>query len=210
MQINIQDEGNVVSALVVDQLIKTMLIKLDNTLQIQDSQVKKSKQEAQKEIAKIVEECKRKVELSEKQVQIEKDFISQKTEHLKEKIATQTKQIEGLEQQILDRRQDLQHITSYDKRFENLRDLQQNYESLNEMIREHDNQRKYQSKMLAQYTQMIDIGIQKKPRADTSVNTNVSLLFNMDTSLRNITHDGPQKNDAHFVQAMIDPIQVVC
>jgi len=38
---------------------------------------------------------------------------------------------------------------------------------------------------------MIDIGIQKKPRADTSVNTNVSLLFNMDTSLRNITHDGP-------------------
>lgn len=32
MQINIQDEGNVVSALVVDQLIKTMLIKLDNTL----------------------------------------------------------------------------------------------------------------------------------------------------------------------------------
>ena len=93
MQINIQDEGNVVSALVVDQLIKTMLIKLDNTLQIQDSQVKKSKQEAQKEIAKIVEECKRKVELSEKQVQIEKDFISQKTEHLKEKIATQTKQI---------------------------------------------------------------------------------------------------------------------
>lgn len=58
MKVIHQDEGDIMSALIIDQLFKTILIKLDSVFGIQDQMVKRTTDECYQKIEVMKAACK--------------------------------------------------------------------------------------------------------------------------------------------------------
>ena len=105
---------------------------------LKDKEVSDYKEKCDREIRKIKDQSKDQIELNEKKLEIEKQFILKKSNQLKFLVASQRREIDELNQRANERNHDLHTLISQENRYENLRHLEQTYESMADMIREHD------------------------------------------------------------------------
>ena len=70
----------------------------------------------------------------------------------------------------------LKKLTCHNNRVVYLEDLQDRFRGLNKFISDHDAQKQYTSKLMNEYSNMIDIGITKVPRFDKGIQTDLSFM----------------------------------
>ena len=70
--VSVNEEGQTVSALIMNQLFKNVTIKLDQVFRLKDKEVSDYKEKCDREIRKIKDQSKDQIELNEKKLEIEK------------------------------------------------------------------------------------------------------------------------------------------
>ena len=73
--VSVNEEGQTISAFTINQLFKNMTIKLDHVFRLKQKEVDDYKEKCDKEIKKIKESSRDQIELNEKKLKIEKQFI---------------------------------------------------------------------------------------------------------------------------------------
>ena len=91
-----KDECDVMSALIIDQLFKTILIKLDSVFGIQDKRVEEVDKECEQKIRVMKAACQQKLDLQLQQFERRKAEFESTIQSLKDKIEGQSQIIEKL------------------------------------------------------------------------------------------------------------------
>ena len=74
-----------------------------------------------------------------------------------------------------DKKYEINCLTKFDSRESTMKEMQSSFVGMKQMMDDHQRFRKGQLHLLNEYTNMIDIGIQKKPRKDQCPQTYLSL-----------------------------------
>ena len=86
----------------------------------------------------------------------------------------------------IDKSNAIKEMTMPSRTIEYLNLLDVQVQDLNKMLKVHDDFKVEQKVLLSRYTNMIDIGIQKKPRLDQCENTSLSLMDQVPFDLKDI------------------------
>lgn len=133
-----KEEENIVAGMFIDQIFKTIIIKSSNTFRIKHDFLSKKLRECSVKMKEFKLDCKQKIEYSNEELKIERGFIEKETTKMRNLIASQKAQIEKLQSVIDDKKHEIKELTSKEDRELNVRDLQEKFNGLKDMINDHE------------------------------------------------------------------------
>ena len=200
------EEGDIVSALVVDQLIKSVMIKLDSVFTVKEAIVQAELEDCQVKLHDLKEACKNKLQEQLTCFDIERKQYKELIEAQKQKLTSQHGIVDQLQGNVNTEQEKVKELTSHNERLGYLTDLQENFRSINSMINDNEKQKKRSVMLLAEYTRMIDIGVTKVPRFEQALQTEISLIQNRPPAVANVMDT---KSTAEIMKRLYDPIEAL-
>jgi hypothetical protein len=163
------------------------------------------------EVVKISrEDSQNAIMLNNQKLQIEQQFVNKQVIEMSQIIKSQKAKIEQLQSCTEDRADDIRYLTSFDERNLRIKELQNQFMSINDMVSEHSMFRDSQTKLLDEYTNMIDIGIARIPRFDQCPQTDLSLNNIVPARFKKITDLSCGMDDQEIVENVYEPILALC
>lgn len=171
MRIMCEDEGEVVGALIVDQVFKNAMIKLDQVLTAQEEFMDLEHEASNCKVTEMRQVTKDKMNLLMKHFEISEEKYVSQIEELNRQIKAQSKEIESLHLTINQEMQKYNFLISRQGREKSIKELQTSFCDLSSMIKEQEEHHGNQVKLLQQFTQMIDLGAKPVRRVSVEVQT---------------------------------------
>lgn len=141
MKVQTHENGDFVGTLVIDQLLKCILIKLDSVFTVKDIITEREHSDCKEKLKKFKIACKDKMELQILQYEDRRKEYEKKIQSLESTISTLNKSIDKMQVKFTEKELEFSTLISHDNRYENLAHLQDCFLQINEMISDHDSNR---------------------------------------------------------------------
>lgn len=174
MKVMTHEEGDFASSLIIDNIFKALIIKLDKVYGVKDRIVDEEQEWCQESVIELKKTCKDKLDLQLIQFKMREENLEKQIAELNRKLDGQTKMIEQLQSNLDHESLLLRKLTSHEARNNSVKELQDSFMAINELITDQQTFQTNQNKLLGQYTKMVDIGTQKKPRSEQNCQTDVT------------------------------------
>jgi uncharacterized coiled-coil protein SlyX len=157
-------ENQVLPALIVDSLFKSMLLKLDKVYEVKSKEIELVQSLNKAKYREMREACSNQMDSQMEQYKFRLNEHVEVIEELSKRVEVQTKTIDQLKKALYESRLDMQKLVSPESRIDSLNSMQDRFEQFKDYLNEHQQHKERTTKLLREYTTMIDIATTKKTK----------------------------------------------